>query len=360
MSSLFEDLPLTGESSDTPQQEAAATAGRRYVPPGRPSGPQQLDFPPVRNGIDYLASVVEHLDENESAVEPRDLKYAVLHLQAAVEVLLKARLLREHWSLVFKDPGKATRADFESGDFESCGTDAAVERLRDIAGIAIDRKETEALKDLAKDRNALQHYGLTHNAHAVEARAGRVLDFLMRFLDTQLLPLLQGPERDRAERDMIPVDAGVKNISSYVKRRLNRLSGELAGLTTQTIMCPSCEQMTLVVTPQNGDCRFCGESWDSAEVLVFSYVGCSDGLLAQVYPCPQCDTNTFVESVRFVDSPKGSDTLYCFGCAIRYEAQDLSLCTSCSRPWPTEADDEGSVATLCPDCWEQLAPEDVG
>jgi hypothetical protein len=51
-----------------------------------------VDFPPVTNGMDYLCSVVEHLTGNP---QPRDLKYAVLHLQAAAEVLLKARLARE-------------------------------------------------------------------------------------------------------------------------------------------------------------------------------------------------------------------------------------------------------------------------
>ncbi|MEU1409794.1 hypothetical protein ABZ471_47740 [Streptomyces sp. NPDC005728] len=39
---------------------------------------------------DYLRSVVNHLDRDEPG--PRDLKYGVLHLQAATEVLLKARL----------------------------------------------------------------------------------------------------------------------------------------------------------------------------------------------------------------------------------------------------------------------------
>ncbi|WP_435613463.1 hypothetical protein [Streptomyces sp. bgisy159] len=347
------------EPSPALQQAMETAADPWYVPPGRPSGPPELDFPPVRNGIDYLASVVEHLDENASDVGPRDLKYAVLHLQAAVEVLLKARLQREHWSLVFKDPGRAARKDFESGDFESCGTDATIDRLRDIAGIAIDRKEAEALKDLAKDRNALQHYGLTHNAHAVEARAGRVLDFLMRFLDIHLLPLLEGQERERAGRDMIPVAEGVKNISSYVKRRLNRLRGELAGLESRTIMCPSCEQMTLVVAPHSGDCRFCGASWDSAELLSFNYLGCSDGLLARAYPCPQCDTGAFVEGVNFADGTRLSDTLYCFGCSVRHEARDLATCAGCSRPWPVEADADRLGATLCPDCWDQVAPEDV-
>ncbi|MEU1895685.1 hypothetical protein [Streptomyces pristinaespiralis] len=354
-----QDGPYSDELTDMPWWKVAASDDRWFVPPGRPVGPPQLDFPPVRNGIDYLASVVEHLDENDSNVEPRNLKYAVLHLQAAVEVLLKARLLREHWSLVFKDPGKATRKDFESGDFESCGTEAAIARLRDIAGIAIDRKEAEALKELAKDRNALQHYGLTHNAHAVEARAGKVLDFLMRFLDVQLLPLLEGQERDRAARDMYPVEEGVKNIRSYVKRRLNRLRGELTGLESRTIMCPSCEQMTLVVAPHSGECRFCGASWDSAELLAYEYLGCSDGLSARAYPCPQCDTAAFVEGVSFADGTRLSDTLHCFGCTTRHEARDLATCAGCSRPWPVEADADRLGSTLCPDCLDQITPEGV-
>ncbi|MEU1516185.1 hypothetical protein ABZ490_29295 [Streptomyces sp. NPDC005811] len=326
-----------------------------HAPSDRPSGPRQLDFPPIRNGIDYLASVVEHLNETESAVEPRDLKYAVLHLQAAAEVLLKARLLREHWNLVFKDPGKATRKAFESGDFESCGTDATVERLRDIAGVTIDRKDVEALKDLARDRNALQHYGLTHNAHAVEARAGRVLDFLMRFLDTQLLPLLEGDERERAKHDMGPVAVGVRHISSYVKRRLDRLRGELAGLEDQTIMCPYCEQMTLIVASGSGDCRFCGGSWDSAELLAFDYLGCPDGRLALTFICPQCDSPAFVEGARFADGNRRSDTLHCFGCGARHQARNLATCAGCSRLWPADADADRLGHTLCPDCRDHTA-----
>jgi hypothetical protein len=343
-------------------RSAGAAGGRRYVPPRRPSEPPQLDFPPIRNGIDYLTSVVRHLDENESAVDDRDLKYAVLHLQAAVEVLLKARLLREHWSLVFNDPGKATRKDFDSADFESCTTGAAVDRLRDIVGITFDKKETDALKELAKDRNSLQHYGLKHNALAVETRAGRVLDFLMRFLEAELLPLLRGAERETADREMIPVVEGVKNISSYVRRRLNRLRGELQGLQSQTIQCPACEQMTLVVVPGSGSCRFCGDSWHSAELLIFDYLGSPDGQdtdgLARL--CPQCDDNTLVHGVVFADSPGMYDTLYCFCCGTRHTARDLVPCAGCSRPWPIQADIEGLVANLCPYCREQIEPEDVG
>src|SRR4051794_21616080 len=102
----------SGEHGESGEAAATETSPpprpwRPWVPPR--SAPAQLDFPLVRNGLDYLTSVVEHLDENESTVTPRDVKYAVLHLQAAVEVLLKARLMAEHWSLVFSKPEDATR-----------------------------------------------------------------------------------------------------------------------------------------------------------------------------------------------------------------------------------------------------------
>ncbi|MER7536939.1 hypothetical protein ABTX77_19490 [Streptomyces sp. NPDC097704] len=68
---------------------------------------------------------------------PISFSGAVLHLQAAVEVLFKARLLAEHWTLVFADLHQATRKKLESADFKSVTTDAAVIRLRNIVGVPI-------------------------------------------------------------------------------------------------------------------------------------------------------------------------------------------------------------------------------
>ncbi|XXZ47501.1 hypothetical protein AAGT00_00695 (plasmid) [Streptomyces cavourensis] len=138
--------------------------------------------------------MVDHLTEADPPT-PRALKYAVLHLQAAAEVLLKARLQRAHWSLVFADPGTATRKNYESGKFTSCTTEAAIDRLRNIAGVEIDIKSAAALKKLAETRNSLQHYGLTWPARAVEARAAEVLDFLMTFVHSELTP--PPPQRRR-------------------------------------------------------------------------------------------------------------------------------------------------------------------
>jgi hypothetical protein len=88
----------------------------------------RISFPPVQNGLDYPQSVIEHLQDSPG---PRELKYAVLHLQAATEVLLKVRLIREHWSLVFKNPDKASRASFYSGEFQSINLEESLARRPD-------------------------------------------------------------------------------------------------------------------------------------------------------------------------------------------------------------------------------------
>jgi hypothetical protein len=280
-----------------------------------------LDFPPVRNGVDYLLSVVDQLYRDrvlqQGLPTPRDIKYAVLHLQAAAEVLLKARLLRDHWSLVFKDPGQASERRFRDGDFESCGIDDTVRRLRQIAGLAITDQEQKALKDLARDRNALQHYGLTHNARAVEARAGQVLDFLVRFLDEVLLPGLTADEEDAIGEDMASVREGLTGIRTYVTHRMDRLQGELKGQADRTLQCPECAQWALLVTGDGHRCRFCGLEMPNPHMLLLWYVR-GHALNAVVGPCHRCEEPTLLADV--VVARDHTAVSFCFSCATVTDA----------------------------------------
>ncbi|MGC4982389.1 hypothetical protein ACLQ18_17380 [Streptomyces sp. DT193] len=120
-----------------------------------------LSYPLIVNGLDYLDDVVGRLATAPGVLpDVRALKYAVLHLQAATEVFLKARLQRDHWTLVFKNPATAARTAFDSGKIESsCTTEEAFTRLTRIKGLALPDKALDAVKELAKVRNALQHYG---------------------------------------------------------------------------------------------------------------------------------------------------------------------------------------------------------
>ncbi|GHI84136.1 hypothetical protein [Streptomyces xanthophaeus] len=312
---------------------------------------RKVDFPPVDNGLDYLLSVVHHLAPRAVDTQPtaRELKYAVLHLQAAVEVLLKARLLREHWSLVFSrvDVKDATKQNFKQGNFSSTTPEETVRRLREIAGLKFAKADLDAMTALVKDRNALQHYGLTASAEAIESRAAEVLDFLIRFLDEQLLPGLESDERARSEADMVLVRQGLVKIRSFVSTRMARLERQLTPRLGSTVECPACRQMAYVI--QEGklaSCLFCThqpdgcEEWDGfgveSQLAAIEYAGrvlgtewkpggkadpsdpFTDPSTPPVERCLTCGDNAVVLGARIALHPE-RDVAFCFACTRKYD-----------------------------------------
>ncbi|MDQ0687109.1 hypothetical protein QFZ56_006072 [Streptomyces achromogenes] len=93
--------------------------------------PADLHFPALVNGLDFLVSAVGSLSGDDGQPGPRDMKYAVLHLQAAAETLLKARLEMHDPALVWTKVELFDQRKHEAGDFKSCGVKTAIERLRD-------------------------------------------------------------------------------------------------------------------------------------------------------------------------------------------------------------------------------------
>ncbi|MGW2963656.1 hypothetical protein ACWDGI_35070 [Streptomyces sp. NPDC001220] len=280
-----------------------------------------VDYPPVPNGMDYLDSVVDHLSGEP---KPRDLKYAVLHLQAAAEVLLKARLLQEHWSLVFRDPGRADRSRFETGDFESCGTAEAITRLRNIIGIDLPKGPVDEINQLAKWRNALQHYGLTAPASAVESRAARILDFLLLFINEHLLPGLGGEDAMYAGEGEYHIRARLTDMRAVIKARLDRIRPLLASDAERTVKCPECGQLAVVVGSRGPlHCRFCSEVFTRAVSFAEFYVGVAlgkewepgyeDPATWPIEQCPTCGEPALVLEAETGAAP-GRHTPLCFSC----------------------------------------------
>ncbi|NRF25490.1 hypothetical protein HRJ45_12260 [Vibrio coralliilyticus] len=102
----------------------------------------------ISNGIDFLERSL-----NEFKDKP---KYSIIHFAIAIEILLKARLAYEHWSLVVaKDPNKKK---FESGDFVSVNLDETIKRLKDVVGENISDAERGAFKKVAAHRNRIVHF----------------------------------------------------------------------------------------------------------------------------------------------------------------------------------------------------------
>ncbi|MEU1824210.1 hypothetical protein ABZ502_17505 [Streptomyces abikoensis] len=322
----------TGPDGSQPVSDAHAipVPGQRPAPDAGGSRPE-VAFPPVLNGLDYLASVVEHLSGQPTA---RDLKYAVLHLQAGTEVLLKARLQQEHWTLVLQDLGKeirkkgTARENFAQGEFISCGTAETLERLQDVVGLDLDTRHTAAVTKLGKTRNALQHYGLTQSAHAVEAQAATVLDFLLTFIHEHLLPHLAPAEQGQVETAMEDVRQHLGAITKLIDTRMNGLKETLAPHEDITVLCPDCG-MRALVAGEPVSCRFCYRTWPDAASAASDYVYSEmlrresldprDNEERLVHHCPSCDVPTIV------DVDRRESTIYlCLGCGDTFD--DLIWC----------------------------------
>ncbi|MFJ4880172.1 hypothetical protein ACIP93_33860 [Streptomyces sp. NPDC088745] len=333
------------------------------------SEPPKVDFPPVANGVDYLLSVTEHLTSADPPA-PRHLKYAVLHLQAAVEVLLKARLQEEHWSLVFADLDHkdTTRTAFDSADFKSCTTDTALARLKRIAGLEIADKPARALKNLSRSRNALQHYGLTLSAPQIEANAAEVLAFLLEFLNDELLPSLDGgtgetvlvgavtgddflvlggpPGRDPIEAALEVVRQRLGTVTSYVTARNNQIRGQLHEHRGETVECPYCGQFAIVAGKNPPTCRFCYGYWPDGFHLLDDYVSAYDARNAShVYTCPQCGQDDATLTHIPVAADPARPVALCFLCGASLDTP--TPCETCHCLY--EADDDTDLG-MCPDC----------
>ncbi|MFB9580040.1 hypothetical protein [Streptomyces goshikiensis] len=314
-------------------------------------------FPPVANGLDYLVSVVELLGHDEGTASARDLKYAVLHLAAGAEVLLKARLHMEHWSLVFTDPGAATRKALEDGTLSSCTPGQTRKRLENIVGIQFASREEQALKDLASSRNALQHWGLIGDrasAAVVTSTTATVLNFLVSFVDTHLLPKLKESERSAAEREMEHVRDGLHYIEEYVQERMKDLAPRLGPVRRTTVQCPLCGQWALVVPGFEGgpgaggigdtynvECLFCTASLNAVEAAHeynATIVGRSMGAEEYdgpegIYTCPLCPHHLLVRGV-FTAADRDRAVDFCFGCATGFDS--MQECQRCGAVQPAE------------------------
>src|SRR5438105_2878279 len=131
---------------------------RRYLEVVRPRNPpnsELLDFTLVENGLDF---VVKALGELRGDPDARNLKYAVLHLKAGTDLLLKERLRIHDWRQLFVEVDDADDQRFADGDFKSLGTPALLTRLRDEAGVVVASRHKRTLRRLRMLRNRIEHF----------------------------------------------------------------------------------------------------------------------------------------------------------------------------------------------------------
>src|SRR5262245_5376490 len=114
----------------------------------KPTG-GKLDLPRSQNvSRDILLNGLDFLRRAAASLETTP-KYSAIDFCTGLELVLKARLASEHWSLVVSQIDRLDARKFVDGDFHSVTMDAALDRLAGSCGDAFSSEEKGGLRRCA-------------------------------------------------------------------------------------------------------------------------------------------------------------------------------------------------------------------
>src|SRR5689334_2361394 len=101
----------------------------------------------INNAFDFFDEALNPVVLKENPTR------SIVNFVVGVELVLKARLIREHWTLVLKNPCSTNHHSFSNGNFVSVSIDEAIQRIKTVCnedlGIDLDRD----LKNILHTRN---------------------------------------------------------------------------------------------------------------------------------------------------------------------------------------------------------------
>ena len=314
----------------------------------------------TRSALDFVGKAARQLKS-----EPKD---AVINLATAIELFLKARLVREHWALVVSRPERASQNAFASGAFQSVGLDDAIERLRNIAGEAITRDEEACFRSIRDHRNKLVHFfHETYLDGADEATASEIAAEQCRawFFLQRLLTVKWAPAFDSYSSSIERTQKAIASNREFLRGKYLALRPEIeaeakggiefekcraCGFESSRVavsVAPIMDSVCIVCTRRNDHMRV--PCPDCAAAVRIEELGEAE--------CPNCGYRTtlpwLVEQYAPYEDPKeGPETAYCGYCQ-NLEARSVVplgsglYCLSC-------LEEHASIGT-CRWCGESMA-----
>lgn len=131
----------------------------------------------TENSFDFIDSAIKYAHSKES----RDWKYALLNLANGIELMMKAILEKEHWSLLFENINIASKDKLKTGEFKSVDFDTGLNRLKEIVGIPLPIRNERYLRKIRDFRNRITHFSVDINIEEVKSIVARGLNIFVFF-----------------------------------------------------------------------------------------------------------------------------------------------------------------------------------
>ena len=292
------------------------------------SQPEQVHNNLVGNALDFLLSAAEAVQRDKG---PRSLKEAVLHLADGSDLLIKARLMREHWSLVFSDTDQASYEKLSEAEFRSVDFGKAVDRLGKIAGVHLDKSAIVHVENLRKLRNRLTHFTTTLDSAQTKSLVAKSMNFCVEFCEQQ------GMTDTDVQSKLGEISGNLTELQEFVDDRMNTITKELKD--SLVFECPECWQEAMVSEEGDLNCKFCMYRTDAGDFAQSQ----SEGSVAD---CPECGHES---TFAFVPYGNGSGGWHCFSCGAG--GDDYDHCMRCDQMAYFANHDD---IKFCDECWSHI------
>lgn len=280
-------------------------------------------YPLLDNGLDFIQSALENL---QGAPDPKEIKYGILHLANGIELVLKARLAREDWRLLFRKVEKADKRLYDSGDFESVYFDDCLKRLKKHCRVEIPPNDKQILNELRKKRNKITHLGIADSSEALKSITAKALNALIDLIQKEWNPDNFDDECKEYYDDIRKL---MVNFDEFVDTRMKAIKDQLKGV--DPITCPSCFQDAALID-SGTECLFCGLSITDPEeaadlyienvLNISQYRTIKDGGDWPQDECPECELESLVTV---------GEKFICFNCSTRFDPNEFVCCAICDK-----------------------------
>lgn len=327
--------------------------------------------------IDFFAKLTENAfiflerSLNQIKTEPQ---LSLINYYTAIELFFKARLLKEHWTLIISDSKGAPKfADFCKGEFKSVTLSECAERIQNVCEEPV-VAEAKKFDPLRKHRNKAVHF--FHPAYAAGDSAEINQIMLEQFhCWIYLIDLFQkywddffADYRDRVDSLEAKLGPHKEYLATLYEHRRESIEKEKAD-GIEYIECPHCKYNALRRNDEN-ECGFtifkCVVCKHEEEYLVSQCPHCNEDFVIfdtpKAMPCPCCKRElSEKDCIWGILELEGKDVLrerFCLHRGYRPKELDMAPYIQCHGCWgdniiriSEDKDDNGSYC--CLDCPEE-------
>lgn len=308
----------------------------------------------VGNGLDFFERSAQELDKEQ--------KFSIAHFATGLELLLKARLFHEHWTLIAIEPHRCAWTSVKDGTVRTLQASDLCAVLTTTTGTALTH-ESRAFKAIFEHRNRVLHWAPQNDLAATVAEQCLAWHYLRALLTSRW-----GDAFGRFGAQIERVERLLRAHRAYLLVKFQQIEPTLRGPTKAQLLlvCPACEFQAGVAQDGPGrvlpfECHVCGYS-------ATAFRGASGALdalersqlLDELDPTPLMspkEMSTYEPDRGYCGecfhheatvAPDG-DAYVCVECGARFEQASSSNCESCNERW-FGWNSEASGHTGCEHC----------